>query len=153
MALEMGFWLVDEAAAKAIAANEDYLDGLECFTIGVHHNNYQIFHFLLNGTTDDVGGLNNLFGNSYQPSPAFVPLGNGHAIVYEHVVQLLAEVQAVSAEMLDKRWESVLAGLPVRNQPPALDSDRAYISETFNTLQEFLTMVITERRGLYWMWG
>jgi hypothetical protein len=126
MALEMIFWVVDDATIQklneASLSVASFLEDHEPAGSGPNHRNVDIFHFILNGTEEPVSGIKGIFENL--DDECAIAVGEEvTAITSESTRQLLKTFRKLDETTIGKRWSRwiKLKGLVEDENEPGLN--------------------------------
>jgi hypothetical protein len=171
MALEMIFWVVDDATIRKLSEASlsiaGFLEDHEPAGSGPNYRNVDIFHFILNGTEEPVSGIKGIFEN-LDDACAIAVGEEATAITSESTRQLLKAFRKLDETTIRKRWSRwiKLKGLVEDENEPGLneaermrrrarraeeEADR-YFHKSFAGLTQLCEEAEGQNQGLLWTW-
>jgi hypothetical protein len=182
MALEMWFWIVDETTVQKLRQAPhllaEFLDNNEPVVPGPIHRNVDMFHFILNGTDDHVGGIRDIFNDL---DDVWTTTIRGKAVEEEEDIedtaiaitsettrQLLKAFRKLDEKIIRKRWSQLIRrrGLVEdENEPGLTEAERTrrkrrrgeeendpYFRQSFANLTQLCEQAVRENKTLMWRW-
>ena len=123
-----------------------------CIVTEITHRGVEVFHYLLNGTYEHVGGCGDVF-ESWFRSRLFegisIPADDAaFGFLSADVPRLAKLLDGMSEEVIASRWNEYAAENGVRNSTPY---DIEFFSGCFSDLRRICQLSIDQSKGLMWV--